>query len=92
MYFYGKHEDIFFFSKIQTYNFCKLFLKCMPGGGGESQMTAQSEADTTLPPSPKINKSMVMVYSPATKNKQERNSIFYGMCQVEKEVDKCQKP
>lgn len=31
----------------------------MPGGGGESQMTAQSDADTTLPPLPKVNKSMM---------------------------------
>lgn len=65
----------------------------MPGGGGESQMTEPSDADTTLPPLPKINKSMIVVSSLATENKQKSKSIFYGMCPVEKKkADKCQKP
>lgn len=84
MYLYVKHQDFFFFSKLQTYNLCKLFLKCMPGGSGESQMTVPSDADTTLPPLPKINKSVIVASSLATKNKQKSKSILYGMCPVEK--------
>lgn len=56
----------------------------MRGGGGESQMTAPSDADTTLPPLPKINKSMIVVSFLATKNKQKSKSILYGICPVEK--------
>lgn len=41
----------------------------MGGGNGESQMTVQkNDKGSTLPPLPKINKSMVVVCYLATKN------------------------
>lgn len=74
-----------FLSKLQTY---MLFLKCMPDGGGESQMTVQKEWHlhhfVTITP----NKSIISLLKA---NKQQSKNYFLRH-PVEKEVGKCQKP